>query len=61
MSNNIDLKITIIANNELLERQLRNSTLSDGAAVKELRAVTIPLSNNKIISIPYLKSELKHP
>ncbi|HDR7784940.1 hypothetical protein ABR776_27235 [Bacillus cereus] len=58
MSNKANLKITIIANNELLEKQLRNSTLSDEAAVKELRAVTIPLSNNKIISIPYLKSEL---
>ncbi|HHX9918369.1 TPA: hypothetical protein ACVTHL_005452 [Bacillus cereus] len=58
MSNKANVEITIIANNELLEKQLRNSTLSDGAAVKELRAVTIPLSNNKIISIPYLKSEL---
>ncbi|MCU5514410.1 hypothetical protein OCF62_07475 [Bacillus wiedmannii] len=58
MSNKVNLKITIIANNELLEKQLRNSNLSDGEAVKELRAVTIPLSNNKIISIPYLKSEL---
>ncbi|MDY8166103.1 MULTISPECIES: hypothetical protein [Bacillus cereus group] len=58
MSNKENVEITIIANNELLEKQLRNSTLSDGAAVKELRAVTIPLSNNKIISIPYLKSEL---
>ncbi|MCU4880394.1 hypothetical protein [Bacillus cereus] len=58
MNNKENVEITIIANNELLEKQLRNSTLSDGAAVKELRAVTIPLSNNKIISIPYLKSEL---
>ncbi|AID50196.1 hypothetical protein P4U03_30130 [Bacillus mycoides] len=58
MSNKENVEITIIANNELLEKQLRNSTLSDGAAVKELRTVTIPLSNNKIISIPYLKSEL---
>lgn len=58
MSNKANVEITIIANNELLERQLRNSNLSDKAAVKELRAVTIPLSNNKIISIPYLKSEL---
>ncbi|BCC62374.1 hypothetical protein [Bacillus cereus] len=58
MSNKANLKITIIANNELLEKQLRNSNLSDREAVKELRAVTIPLSNNKIISIPYLKNEL---
>ncbi|MCT1383515.1 hypothetical protein [Bacillus sp. p3-SID196] len=58
MSNKANIEITIIANNELLERQLRNSNLSDEEAVKELRAVTIPLSNNKIISIPYLKSEL---
>lgn len=52
------VKITIIANNELLETQLRNCTLSDKDAVKELRAVTIPIDKNKIISIPYLKSEL---
>ncbi|HDR7926315.1 TPA: hypothetical protein QCY49_004387 [Bacillus paranthracis] len=48
----------MIANNELLEKQLKNSTLSEQEAVKELRAVTIPIDKNKIISIPYLKSEL---
>ncbi|MGI8305121.1 hypothetical protein [Bacillus paranthracis] len=56
--NNSKLTITVIANNELLEKQLKNSTLSEQEAVKELRAVTIPIDKNKIISIPYLKSEL---
>ncbi|MGE6504444.1 hypothetical protein ACQKF0_29875 [Bacillus wiedmannii] len=56
--NNSKLTITVIANNELLEKQLKNSTLDEKEAVKELRAVTIPMDKNKIISIPYLKSEL---
>ncbi|HDR4446675.1 TPA: hypothetical protein QCQ07_005189 [Bacillus cereus] len=56
--NNSKLTITVIANNELLEKQLKNSTLSEEEAVKELRSVTIPIDKNKIISIPYLKSEL---
>ncbi|MEK3933588.1 hypothetical protein [Bacillus sp. FSL R7-0642] len=56
--NNSKLTITVIANNELLEKQLKNSTLNEEEAVKELRTVTIPMDKNKIISIPYLKSEL---
>ncbi|WP_170879240.1 hypothetical protein [Bacillus cereus] len=56
--NNNKLTITVITNNELLEKQLMNSTLDEREADKELRAVTIPMDKNKIISIPYLKSEL---
>ncbi|WP_176519102.1 hypothetical protein [Bacillus toyonensis] len=56
--NNSKLTITVIANNELLEKQLMNSTLDEREVAKELRAVTIPIDKNKIISIPYLKSEL---
>ncbi|MGN4599632.1 hypothetical protein ACTFRN_26645 [Bacillus cereus group sp. MYBK245-2] len=59
MSNNkINVNMTVIENNELFERQLSDSEFSYDETAKQLRTVIIPMKDNKIIVVPYLKSEL---
>ncbi|MGN4719675.1 hypothetical protein ACTFQ7_28550 [Bacillus cereus group sp. MYBK226-2] len=56
--NKINVNMTIIENNELFERQLSDSKLSYDETANQLRTVTIPMKDNKIIVIPYLRNEL---
>ncbi len=50
--------MTIIENTELFKRQLSHSKLSYDETANQLRTVTIPMKDNKIIVIPYLRNEL---
>ena len=56
--NKINVNMTIIENTELFKRQLSHSKLSYDETANQLRTVTIPMKDNKIIVIPYLRNEL---